>query len=54
MEDTGQILKELLGVFLKQNTIDKMESRNGLIKIYRVGNSMVRIDIKLVKGVNKP
>lgn len=39
-------VKELLGYFLYESNVSKIESKNGKIKIYRVGDNLVRIDIK--------
>ena len=51
MESIEQMVKELLQIFLRQNTVDKMISKDGLIKIYRVNPNIVRVDIKIMKGV---
>jgi len=51
MESTEQQVKEILGWFLYQNLITKVESDDGEIKVYRVGNNLIRVDIK-VKEVN--
>ena len=53
MENNYQMAKELLQIFLHQNTVDKMISKNGLIKIYRVNPNIIRMDIKISKGENK-
>jgi len=50
MESTEQMVKELLEVFLYQDTVDKMVSKDGLIKVYRVNPNIVRVDVKIVKG----
>ena len=42
-------VKELLKYFLYKSNVDKMESKNGQIKIYRVGDDLVRVDIKQYK-----
>jgi len=49
MESIEQMVKELLQIFLRQNTVDKMISKDGLIKIYRVNPNIVRMDIKIKK-----
>ena len=50
MESIEQKVKELLQIFLRQDTVRKMISEDGVIKIYRVNYnenySIVRIDIK--------
>jgi len=51
MESTEQMVKEILEYFLYQHSINKMESDNGEIKVYRVGDNLVRVDIK-VKELN--
>lgn len=43
--DAEEVVK-LLEVFLEQNKVDKMQSKDGLFKIYNVGEDLVRIDIK--------
>jgi len=50
MESTEQMVKELLQIFLRQNTVDKMVSKDGLIKVYRVNPNIIRVDIKITKG----
>jgi len=50
MESTEQMVKELLELFLYQNTVDRMDSKDKLIKVYRVNPNIVRVDIKTEKG----
>ncbi len=50
MESTEQMVKELLQIFLRQNTVDKMVSKDGVVKIYRVNPNIIRIDIKIMEG----
>jgi len=50
MESIEQMVKELLQIFLRQNTVDKMISKDGMVKIYRVNPNIVRVDIKIAKG----
>jgi hypothetical protein len=50
MESTEQMVKELLQIFLRQDTVDKMISKDGVVKIYRVNLNIIRIDIKITKG----
>lgn len=45
------VVKELLNMFLFQSSVDKMISKDGLIKVYKVKPNIVRIDIKILKGV---
>jgi len=52
MESTEQMVKELLEIFLYQNNVDKMVSKDGLIKVYKVNPNIVRVDIKTAKGEN--
>lgn len=52
MESTEQTVKELLQIFLRQNAVDKMVSKDGLIKVYMVNPDIVRVDIKMAKGEN--
>lgn len=54
MENIGQKVKELLQLFLSQDTINRMDSKGKLIKVYRVNPDIVRIDIKIMKGENRP
>jgi len=51
MESIEQLVKELLELFLYQDTVNRMDSNNKLIKVYRVNPNMVRVDIKM-KGEN--
>jgi len=53
MESIEQKVKELLQLFLYQDTINRMDSTDKLIKVYRVNPNMVRVDIKITKGENK-
>jgi len=53
MESTGQMVKELLELFLYQDTVDRMDSKDKLIKVYRVNPNLVRVDIKIKEGENK-
>ena len=46
MESTEQAVKEILNWFLYQNDIVKAESADGLIKVYKVGDNLVRVDIR--------
>ena len=49
MESTEQQVKEILGWFLYQDNIQKVESEDGKIKIYAIKNehlNLVRVDIK--------
>lgn len=39
-------VKELLRYFLYESNVSKIESKDGKVKIYRVGDELVRIDIK--------
>ena len=39
-------VKELLRYFLYESNVSKIESKGGRIKIYRVGDELVRVDIK--------
>lgn len=50
MESTEQMVKELLQIFLRQNTVDKIVSKDGLIKVYRVNPNIIRVDIKIKEG----
>ena len=54
MESTEQIVKELLELFLYQDTVNRMDSKDKLIKVYRISPNIVRVDIKTVKGGIKP
>ncbi|GAH55633.1 unnamed protein product [marine sediment metagenome] len=47
MESIEQMVKELLQIFLRQNTVDKIISKDGLIKVYRVNPNIIRVDIKI-------
>ena len=53
MESTEQTVKELLELFLYQDTVNRMDSKDKLIKVYRVNPNIVRVDIKIMKGENK-
>ncbi|MBA7582371.1 hypothetical protein ES708_24299 [subsurface metagenome] len=50
MESIEQMVKELLELFLYQDTVDRMESKDKLIKVYRVNPNIIRVDIKTAKG----
>ena len=50
MESIEQMVKELLEIFLYQDTVDRMESKDKLIKAYRVNPNIIRVDIKIKKG----
>ena len=54
MESIEQMVKELLELFLYQDTVNRMDSEDKLIKVYRVNPNIVRVDIKTVKGGTKP
>jgi len=54
MESTEQMVKELLGLFLYQKAVNRMDSKDKLIKVYRVNPNIVRVDIKIKEGENKP
>lgn len=47
MKDRVELIKELLDHFLNQNLVRKIESDDGEIKIYKVGDNLIRIDIKI-------
>ena len=53
MESTEQMVKELLELFLYQDTVDRMDSKDKSIKVYRVNPNIVRVDIKTAKGGTK-
>jgi len=59
MESIEQKVKELLELFLYQDTVNRMDSKDKLIKVYRINSKerkipdMVRVDIKIMKGENK-
>ena len=48
MERTEQI-KELLEYFLHQDLIRKIESKDKSVIIYKIGDNLIRIDIKVNK-----
>ena len=48
MERTEQI-KKLLDYFLHQDTARKVESDDGSFKIYKIGDNLIRVDIKITK-----
>lgn len=50
MESIEQQVKEILSWFLYQVNIQKTETKDGLIKVYQVGDNIVRVDIKRIKG----
>ena len=53
MESIEQKVKELLELFLYQDTVNRMDSKDKLIKVYRVPpTNIVRVDIKITKGEN--
>ena len=54
MESTEQMVKELLELFLYQDTVNRMDSKDKLIKVYRVNPNIVRVDIKTRKGGTRP
>ena len=47
MENVKQKVKEILNWFLYQDNVRKAESDDGLVKVYRVGDNLVRVDIKI-------
>lgn len=47
MKNRTELIKELLDHFLSQNLVRKIESDDGKVKIYRIGDDLIRIDIKL-------
>lgn len=49
MESTEEQVKEILSWFLYQVNIKKVTTENDLIKVYQVGDDLVRIDIKVNK-----
>ena len=51
---TEQMVKELLELFLYQDTVNRMDSKDKSIKVYRVNPNIVRVDIKTAKGGVKP
>ena len=50
MESIEQRVKELLGLFLSQDTIDRMDSKDKTIKVYKISPDIVRVDIKIIKS----
>ena len=50
MESTEQMVKELLELFLYQDTANRMDSKDKMIKVYRVNSNIVRVDIRTEKG----
>lgn len=47
MESIEKQVKEILKWFLNQNIVRKTETEDGIIKVYQVGDNLVRIDIKV-------
>ena len=47
MESTEQKVKEILEWFLYQDDFPDGEYENGKIKVYKVGDDLVRVDIKI-------
>ena len=47
MDNIGEQIKRLLECFLNQNIAHRMDTDDGKIKIYGVGDNLVRIDIKI-------
>lgn len=43
--DAEEVIK-LLGIFLGQKKVSEMRSKDGLIKVYNVGEDLIRLDIK--------
>jgi len=39
-----------LELFLYQDAVNRMDSKDKLIKVYRVNPNLVRVDIKIKKG----
>ena len=50
IESTEQMIKELLEFFLCQDTVNRMDSKDKLIKVYRVNPNIVRVDIRMKEG----
>ncbi|MCK4464841.1 MAG: hypothetical protein KAU83_03935 [Bacteroidales bacterium] len=49
MESTEEQVKEILSWFLYQVSVTKVITENNLIKVYQVGDDLVRVDIKVNK-----
>lgn len=47
MESIEEQVKEILEWFLYQDNTRRADSNNGLIKVYKIGDNLVRIDIKV-------
>ena len=50
MESIEQMVKELLELFLYQDAVNRMDPKDKLIKVYRVNDNIVRVDIRTSKG----
>jgi len=46
MESIEEKVKEILSWFLYQKSASKIETKDGIIKVYQVGDNIVRVDIK--------
>jgi hypothetical protein len=47
MTNIEQQVKDILKLFLNQNDVDRMDTKDGIIKVYRMGEYFVRIDIRI-------
>lgn len=47
MESIEQKVRDILKLFLNQDDVNRMDTKDGMIKVYRVGDNLIRIDIKV-------
>ena len=45
-------VKDILKIFLAQDDVNRMDTKDGMIKIYRIGDNLIRIDIKVEENKN--
>ena len=47
MNSIEEQVKEILEWFLYQDNVKRTDSNNGLIKVYKIGDNLVRVDIRV-------
>ena len=40
-------VKDILKLFLSQDDVNRMDTKDGMVKVYRIGDNLIRIDIKI-------
>jgi hypothetical protein len=47
MDSIDKQVERILKHFLEQDDVNRMDTKDGMIKIYQVGDNLIRIDIKV-------